>query len=376
MINSKSASAIWMKVIIASALLSLCLLGLVACADGDRNSSAAHNDYELTVNDKGTSQVTASDRSASSRTSDASIIMTLAGSAETYVLQGEDYLEAGSRAVSKKFGDITDAVEVSDNVDTDQPGDYEVTYSVADDDGNSASTIRTVHVVEDFDKASSIPVLMYHYVYDDANPPADLGSNHIEQDKLADQLSYLSENDYYYPSYQELRAFVDGTHSLPSKSVVLTFDDGEQGFLDYGIPLLEQFKVPATSFIIGEDPEAETKIIEYASSYVNFQSHTFGMHADGSSVGQGGIIHNMSEDEIYADMLKSKDQLGVLDAVAYPFGDNNETAWGALDKAGVLCAFTVEQDRVHPGDNPMALTRSRIFGDIEQGGFEWLVRAE
>ena len=31
----------------------------------------------------------------------------------------------------------------------------------------------------------------------------------------------------------------EGKHSLPAKSVILTFDDGEMGFLNVGVPLLE-----------------------------------------------------------------------------------------------------------------------------------------
>lgn len=65
--------------------------------------------------------------------------------------------------------------------------------------------------------------------------------------------------------------------------------------------------------------------------------------------------------------------LGTTEAFAYPYGDNNENAWAAMDEAGVLCAFTVENRRVEPGDAPEALPRVRIAGEYAQGGFEYLV---
>lgn len=72
-------------------------------------------------------------------------------------------------------------------------------------------------------------------------------------------------------------------------------------------------------------------------------------------------------------MKKAQKILGATEAFAYPYGDNNENAWAALDEAGVLCGFTVENRRVKPGDAPEALPRVRIAGEYAQEGFEYLV---
>lgn len=123
---------------------------------------------------------------------------------------------------------------------------------------------RTVHVVENFDNfagnAETLPVLMYHYVYTEDDPPEKNDANYLLDTKLAAQLQYLVDNNYYYPSYAEVRAFAQGTHTLPARSVVLTFDDGQKGFLNYGIPLLEQYEVPATSFIICSQDSTPEKL--------------------------------------------------------------------------------------------------------------------
>lgn len=302
------------------------------------------------------------------------VVLTLGGSRDTYVLAGEEYLEAGCHAVQKDAGDITSSVEISGDVDASVPGDYEVTYTATNSDGAKAQIARNVHVVESFDGvAASVPVLMYHYVYDESAPPESVNGNYLLNTKLAEQCAYLKESGYYYPSYQELRAFVEGEHTLPAKSVVLTFDDGEQGFLDCGIPVLEEYGVPATSFVVAKD--AGSNVIDYASEYVQFQSHSYNMHRAGGNAGQGGIIHALSEDEIYEDVMKSNEVTGGDGAVAlaYPFGDNNEDAWAALDRAGVLCAFTVKNDRIHSGDNPLALNRVRISSEYSLDSFKTLV---
>lgn len=304
------------------------------------------------------------------------VVMTMAGSKDTYVLAGEEYLEAGCQATDPDTGDITDSVVIESDVDASTPGDYQVTYTATTADGAQAQATRNVHVVEAFEApAKDIPVLMYHYVYDANDAPAQLNGNYILNTKLAAQCEYLHDNDYYYPSFEELRAWVDGTHTLPAKSVVLTFDDGEMGFLKYGIPVLEEYEVPATSFVIAGDLGADQNVISFASPYVQFESHSYNMHRAGGGAGQGGIIHALDKQEIYDDAMAVNEVLGGNGAVAlaYPFGDNHETAWAALDDAGILCAFTVKNDRISPGDNPMALNRVRLSGEYSLDSFISLV---
>lgn len=303
------------------------------------------------------------------------IVMTLGGSRDTYVLKGEEYLEAGCHAIETGVGDITDTVVIEGKVDTSKTGDYEVAYIAENSQGQRSKTVRTVHVVDAFEEnAKNIPVLMYHYVYTESDVPTSLNNNYILDTKLTQQCEYLRDNDYYYPSYQELAAFVAGSHTLPAKSVILTFDDCERGFLEYGVPILNEYEVPATSFVICVDDDALEKTLAHASEFVQFQSHTYNLHRGGSGVGQGGIIHALSKDEIVADLLKSQDVLGgTVTALAYPFGDNNETAWKALGETDVICAFTVKNDRIRPGDNQFALNRVRLSGEYGFESFKALV---
>lgn len=303
---------------------------------------------------------------------DRQIVMTMQGSKDTYVKQNQPYVESGCWALDQTAGSLNDQIETTGEVDTSVPGDYEIIYSVQNAEGVHCSRKRTVHVVEEgsFQKnTSGIPVLMYHYVYTEDDRPDDLNTNYILNTKLEEQLKYLQEQQYYYPSYQELAAYVKGEIDLPEKSVVLTFDDGQAGFLKYGIPLLEKYEIPATSFAIASK-DWETKLKEHASEYVSFQSHSYDMHKAGGNIGHGGIISAMSEEEILQDLETAQSILHHTEAFAYPYGDVTEDAKTAVQEANILCAFTTEYGRVKSGADPTALPRVRVLGEASLESFK------
>lgn len=277
--------------------------------------------------------------------------------------------------INKKTGtNLTGKVKTEGNVDTSKAGDYTITYFASDDDGATLSKERTVHVVDNMDAdTDGISVLMYHYVYTASDTPDEVNGNYLLDTDLDKQLEWLQTEGYYFPSYEELSAYIAGKHSLPKKSVVVTFDDGETGFLKYGIPLLEKHQVPATSFVIASDSDAADKVKNYASEYVSFQSHSYAMHQAGSNVGRGGRIHAMTQAEILDDLQKAAAIVQNNEAMAYPFGDNNETAHAAIREAGILCAFTINNDQVHVGDDPTCLSRVRISGEYSLDSFIYSV---
>ena len=302
------------------------------------------------------------------------IVIGLNGDEDTYVLVGEEYLEAGAHAAEPTDGILNDKIEVSGEVDTSKAGDYEVTYRVSDSSGHTAEAVRTVHVVEEMETMQGgVPILMYHYVYSADNPPATLDGNYLLDTKLEEQLAYLVENDFYFPSYPEVRAFIEGEHSLPARSIVLTFDDAEAGFLNVGIPILEKYGVPATSFVICSDADAAQKVVDHRSPYVSFQSHSYGLHQAGGTIGHGGLISALTKDQIAEDLTHAQEILGTTEAFAYPFGDVTADGQQAVREAGILCAFTTQNSWAHVGDDVTALPRVRISGEYELAGFVALV---
>lgn len=209
---------------------------------------------------------------------------------------------------------------------------------------------------------NGLPICMYHYVYKKENVPEDLNNNYIEQSALREELEYLVKEGYFFPTWEEVRAYLDGDLLLPKKSIVLTFDDGAKSFLKNGLPLFEEYQIPVTSFLITSKDGAK-KVKKYSNPYLTWQSHSDNMHRPGGNVGHGGIFPALSVEEAVADLQKSIDICGSGKAFAYPFGDYTDSCVEAVEKAGFLCAVTTEYGKCKPGDNPFLLPRVRMLGD-------------
>ena len=71
-------------------------------------------------------------------------VVTLIGDSTIFVNSGSDYLELGAKAFDGKDGAL--AINIEGVVNTDIPGEYEVTYYVEDSDNNTQEVTRTIIV--------------------------------------------------------------------------------------------------------------------------------------------------------------------------------------------------------------------------------------
>ena len=240
-------------------------------------------------------------------------------------------------------------------------GEYKVEYKLADKNSNvldSKSVYVTVLPNKKI-KTKGVAICMYHYVYPSGRKDAGVNANFISTGDLEAELKYLNKNHYYYPTWEEVRDYVDGKLVLPDKSIVITFDDGAKSFFKYGKPLLEKYRIPATSFLI-TSKGGTTLVEKYASKYVQYQSHTHNMHRPGGRIGHGGVMTALTEKEVVKDLKRSQHICRNTQALAYPFGDVTKNTEKYVSKAGFICAVTTAYGKVRPGDDPMALNRVRM----------------
>lgn len=351
--NKKRRAIIRRRILILKmVLVALVLCGVIIAAFFSLNKNNGNTDQEKTENEQKSIEVS----------------ITLSGEKMMTLKLGENFVEPGYSAKDSQGNDLTSKVQV-DTSALNRAGEQVVKYVVGDENGNQIVKERTVEVLPNTSyETSGLPICMYHYVYEEENPPADLNSNYISVTALEEQLKYLKENNYYFPNWQEVRDYVDGKLLLPEKSIVLTFDDGPN-YMNLGIPLLEKYEIPATSFVIGNYWNSKEMLYGYKSEYLTFESHSYNMHRGGGQTGHGGIYTAMSKEEILDDLEKSFEICGNKNAFAYPFGDYTQEGCEVLGEAGLLCAVTTENGKCKPGDQPMLLPRVRVLGNASLDSF-------
>ena len=295
----------------------------------------------------------------------------LNGDDTIYLYKNEEYVEPGFSAKDSKGNDISDNVKAENTVDITKSGEYEVKYSLDNITKTRKVIVKEASLLLNGEKSNnSLAVLMYHYFYDESKGETGENANWMEISKFEDQLNYLKENNYYYPTWQEVADFVDGKIDLPKNSVVITMDDGHKSVFNLEIPLLDKYNIPATAFIITK--KFDTNNLEkYKDSTINFESHTNNMHRGGGTIGHGGIFPALSLEEGIADLKTSIEKLGGNSgALAYPYGDCTERTKQAAEQAGFKVAFTTVNKKLKPGMDKYELPRVRMYKEITLNGFK------
>lgn len=216
-----------------------------------------------------------------------------------------------------------------------------------------------------------LPVLMYHFFYNEKTGGKGVDNNWMEISAFEQQMKYLVDNNYYFPSWEEVENYIDGKKSLPEKSVVITIDDGDESFIKLAIPIIQKYNVKVTSFVV-TSWNGDWLPKQYKSSKLDFQSHSHDMHRSGAN-GKGRFV-NLSYKEALEDVTKSKNIIGNSTVFCYPFGHYNDNAIKVLKDAGYKLAFTTNGGRVYPGQNKYKLPRVRISKGISIKAFAEAVK--
>ena len=174
-------------------------------------------------------------------------------------------------AVIKLFGIIQSYKKVSSEENNDLNNTLETNALQAEKSENAIANkpereSKAIPLANGEKSNNSLAVLMYHYFYDESKGETGKNSNWMEISKFEEQLKYLKENNYYYPTWQEVADFVDGKIDLPEKSVAITMDDGNKSVYNLAIPLLDEYDIPATAFIITKNFDST-----YIEKYKNYR---------------------------------------------------------------------------------------------------------
>jgi peptidoglycan/xylan/chitin deacetylase (PgdA/CDA1 family) len=162
----------------------------------------------------------------------------------------------------------------------------------------------------------------------------------------------------------------------PSRSIVITMDDGYADNPKIAYPVLEQFRVPVTIFLVSkslgkvndwdENSELTGRQIfsleearKLQSDFVAFGSHTH------SHPWLGILSLEQARKEITSSKDELERQLGSPILVfSYPHGDYNDLTPKLVEEAGYLGACTTTTGLNTPANSRFTLRRTEIRGNF------------
>lgn len=207
--------------------------------------------------------------------------------------------------------------------------------------------------------AHSVPVLNYHQIND-----RDENALTVHTDQFEAQMKFLVDNGYHAITPAEmLDAFENGSE-LPSKPVIITFDDGYIDNYRNAYPVLEKYNLKATIFLISDYVSTYPNYLTWAdvaemqeSGIIDFESHTLS-HAELDKITSAEAWQQLSGSKKALEWHLNKP----INFIAYPCGSYDEELERLTKKAGYRAAFTVNYGLSDPDENHFILDRVPIFG--------------
>ena len=219
----------------------------------------------------------------------------------------------------------------------------------------------------------TVPVLSYHNFSPDKTDKMTVSRASFE-----DQMQFLKERGYHVISMDQLFDFFDFKKQIPSKSVVITIDDGWKSAYEIAFPVLKKFGYPAALFIYTDLINTRKAMTweqakELADNGIDIQCHTI-THRDLAGREEKETFkeyfYEVEKEIVQSSKIIKKNTGRDCRYLAYPFGNSSNIVVGILKKNGFRGAFTVRR-----GSNPFFINnymvnRSMIYGGDDLKKFE------
>jgi peptidoglycan/xylan/chitin deacetylase (PgdA/CDA1 family) len=208
-----------------------------------------------------------------------------------------------------------------------------------------------------------VPILTYHYIRTNPDSRDRMGfALSVTPADFAAQMDWLAGNGFHPITQADLYAYLSGTRGLPSRPVILTFDDGYADFYNVALPILRAHDFPAVAYIVsgfigraGYMTAAE--IVEADRAGIEIGSHTVD-HANLARSSSANVMFELVASKQALEQLVGHPVL----SFCYPSGRFNGGVVAAVQAAGYQDATTTAFGFVHYLANRYTWSRLRISG--------------
>ncbi|HLO02267.1 MAG TPA: polysaccharide deacetylase family protein [Symbiobacteriaceae bacterium] len=221
-------------------------------------------------------------------------------------------------------------------------------------------------------RSGSVRILLYHHF------AATEDAATITPERLDEHLSALEQAGYPFITPSQFEAFLNGEADVPSRSVLVTIDDGYASIDDVARPILIKHRVPALVFLVTGQvdqplPGALPKLSRaQLGALAETGLFTFGGH--GSNHGNPTVDGRSNlaapypaepaqlfHDRVEADLVAMQALLASVGGrgahFAFPYGDVSASLDQQLVRQGVKYAYTTDEGVVTGDTDRLRLPR-------------------
>ena len=228
-------------------------------------------------------------------------------------------------------------------------------------------------------RSIDVPILMYHRIGGLPIDPTPTSTKlTVQPGVFAAQMEWLARHGFHAITVRQLYAALERRAPLPSRPVLITFDDGYRDVLHNAAPVLRRIGMPAAAFIItdrvsGPDP-----------SFLTWQELR-DLERDGFTIGSHTVHHlplpSLPSAQALAELKQSRATLQrhlgkPVDWFAYPDGAEDASVVQLVAKAGYRLAFTTQTGFAQYAREPLLLHRDEIARSDGLAGFASLLNSQ
>lgn len=226
-----------------------------------------------------------------------------------------------------------------------------------------------------------LPILMYHRVAPHGHER--LREWRLTPGELEAQLHYLRTAGYSSAGFDEWRLAAERRQPLPGRRVMLTFDDGYEDFAEHAHPLLRQYELDATVFVVSDHVGLTNEWDREYGEKVPLMDWDTIRALDGRGVGFGGhtashpMLTAVGLDEVVREASRCRaelvERLGhPVRPFAYPWGATDAAVSRMVGACGFEYGVTTGGYAASASTPMLALPRIDVRGG---GSFDDFVRA-
>jgi len=219
-------------------------------------------------------------------------------------------------------------------------------------------------------------ILMYHAI----GQPREAASTFVmPAQRFAQQMAWLKRMGYHPISLEQFLACQRENVMPAAHSVVITFDDGYADNYTYALPIIRQYDIPATLFVVtgfvglanhwdaGGDLQGRPLMSWLQIQEMAAQGIDFGAHSRTHPV-LTAISSAEAENEIAESRELLENKLGIpVHFFAYPYGEFDPSIQAMVGDAGFTASCTIHTGLNTLLTSPLALCRAEV-----QGTDSWL----